>query len=71
MDDRTKDDAGSTLRFRLMPDNFLIHVDRNEPERMNITYLNREGADAEMVFRVDGSAVTVDGAVAVGGDVSE
>ena len=54
-----------------MPDNFLIHVDRNEPERMNITYLNREGADAEMVFRVDGSAVTVDGAVAVGGDVSE
>jgi len=58
---RAKDDAGSTLRLRLSQSNYQINVTRNEPERINISYMNR-GNDAEdVVFRVDGSTVTVDG----------
>lgn len=48
------------LKFNLKRGDFTINVQRNEPERSNIWYVIRGKNAAEVVFRVDGSTVTVD-----------
>jgi hypothetical protein len=64
VDGRAKDEAGYTVVFRLRDSRFTIDV--YEPERSRVMYMNL-GSDAEdMVFRVDGSTVSVDGLFRIG-----
>ncbi len=61
-----KDDAGYTVDFRLRTQGLQIAVSRNEPEHSRTTYRTRPKEAEEVVFRVDGSTVTVDGLFRMG-----
>ena len=57
---RTKGGSEPLLTIKFVPGLVFIGVSRIEPERINITYVNRENNPA--VYRVNGSTVSVDGA---------